>query len=75
MKPSIGRIVHYFPSEPERQENNLSSPIAGVIVAVWSDNCVNLKLICDAFADQWRTSVLKREAADDLQRWDWPERA
>jgi hypothetical protein len=77
-KPSIGRIVHYIPADEEKRANNGTSPIAAVIVAVWSDTCVNLKLLTDGTADIWKTSVLLLEGPDDetaVYRWKWPERA
>ncbi len=67
-KPSIGRIVHFFPAGSE-------NPEAALVIAVWSDICVNLS-VCNS-SGTWRTetSVLGNggEVAGGA-RWAWPAR-
>lgn len=87
MKPTIGRIVHYFPTADDSKalmamggNYGLDRPIPGVIVAVWSDTCVNLKLLTDGPYDLWKTSVSQRtgeptEENPQQYTWDWPPRA
>lgn len=76
-KPTIGQIVHYIPTRDEKLANNGgTSPIAAVVVAVWSDVCVNLKLITDGPVDIWKTSVMQSAGGIDEESgrcWKWPE--
>lgn len=76
MKPTIGRIVHYKPSA-ERvdalHELGCNHPeiMPAVIVAVWSDECVNLKVLVDGpAADMWVTSANR---GDETGQWNWPK--
>lgn len=68
-KPSVGRIVHFFPSGSKEPE-------AAVVIAVWSETCVNLSA-CNANGT-WRSfSSVSQGALDDVEkgnRWDWPAR-
>lgn len=38
IKPTIGRIVWYWPTTPDTQ------PRAAIVTRVWSDTCVNLAI-------------------------------
>lgn len=43
--PTIGRVVHYFPSEADRLEGmevHSDAPCTALVVYVWSDTCINL---------------------------------
>lgn len=74
-KPTIGRQVHFV------LENGEHRP--ATIVKVWSDECVNLRVLFDGTNDpasetlnDWRTSVIQ-EIADmpsKVHHWHWPER-
>lgn len=45
--PSIGRVVHYIlPSGPKKGEHR-----AAMVVRVWSDECVNLRVFLDGNND------------------------
>jgi hypothetical protein len=71
MKPSLGRIVHFEIDEQTANEingqsfsddraNNRVQPgelVPAMIVRVWSEICVNLKLLLDGPGDLWITSV------------------
>jgi hypothetical protein len=74
MKPSIGRIVH-VPATPDQ---NNGSPVApAVITRVWSDTCVNVRVLLDGPDTPWRTSVSHVEDLDDAAHshcWTWPPR-
>ena len=83
MNPTIGRIVHYFPTQAEQEAlrligNNAASVMPAVVVAVWSPSTVNLKVIVDGKnPDLWKTSVSKCTGAtieDKSGKWDWPAR-
>lgn len=69
MKPSIGRIVIY--RYPEGVLVNGVNVCPAMIVRVWSDTMVNLKLIEDGELVVWRTSV---SAGTEANTWSWPER-
>lgn len=66
MKPSIGRIVHYYEGDHEAPQG-FGSPEhwpgtnghrvhPAIITAVWSDSCVNLTVFLDAKVPEVRTS-------------------
>lgn len=74
MKPSIGRIVH-FVLDPK------AAPVAGIITAVWSDTCVNLRIFQDGSNtrptqfSEWLTSKLFDDSAEPAAgTWHWPPR-
>ena len=80
MKPTIGRIVIYNTTENEREamrlENtsggcNVQNKLPAIIVAVWNDTCVNLKVIADgqSLSDFWKTSATQ---GDQDGQWNWP---
>lgn len=72
MKPTIGRIVH-FVLDPTK------SPIAAIIVAVWTDTCVNLRIFQDGSNtqpnqwDEWQTSKTFDDSVTPASgTWHWP---
>ena len=78
MNPTIGIIVIYTPSEEDKakmkaaQTNggcNVMDKLPAIITAVWSDTCVNIRVICDGNLDLWKTSVAK---GDDSFNWNFP---
>jgi hypothetical protein len=74
MKPTIGRIVIYNTTEEERaimRENscNVQEKLPAIIVYVWSESCVNLKVFLDGVRDFWITSSLN---GDGPRNWNWP---
>lgn len=76
MKPTIGRIVIFkYPTNERCHHTNGAIECPAMIVRVWSDTCVNLKLIEDGPQNSWRTSVLQGElAGTDGASWRWPDR-
>jgi len=71
MTPTIGRIVHYW-------HNPGDEPVAAIVVRVWSDECVNLRLFTDGepgatFPSEYQTSVTRCDQGDKWG-WDWPAR-
>jgi hypothetical protein len=62
MKPTIGRIVIYTLYDG-------FEPCPAVIVRVWSDTCVNLKVFIDGPQDMWVTSVCEGTGP---RSWHWP---
>lgn len=74
MKPSVGRIVRYFPTTTD----GLAAPdegCAALIVRVWSDVMVNLTVFDAAGNTHSRTSVGQRREGVTQFCWDWPERS
>lgn len=80
-KPTIGRIVIYNTTEKERLHMKSNSEagipqnsqlyLPAIIVAVWSDTCINIKVHIDGFGtDLWRTSVSQ---GDGEGQWNWPK--
>ena len=69
--PSVGRVVHYkvSPSDPPELRSNYAEVLPAIIVIVWSDNNVNLKVFTDGPTDVWKTSVL---LGDEPGQWSWP---
>ncbi|MFJ8153979.1 hypothetical protein [Streptomyces sp. NPDC094468] len=53
-KPTIGRIVQ-FAMDPA--QNNGADVAPAIITRVWSDTCVNLRVLADSHAVDWKTSV------------------
>jgi hypothetical protein len=75
MKPTIGRIVVYNTTEKEKEamrtlSSNVQDKLPAIVVAVWSDTCINVKVIVDgSMPDIWRTSINLGEAPGN---WSWP---
>lgn len=82
MNPTIGRIVHYRLNQYDANEiggNSRSGDIVpAVVVRVWSDTCVNLRVIGDGPKELWKTSatILTEETREDINipGWFWPSR-
>jgi hypothetical protein len=71
MKPTIGRIVIF--NMPDYLINgvngNKQTKLPAIIVAVWSETTVNLKVITDGQNDLWVTSASQ---GDSPNQWNWP---
>lgn len=79
MKPSVGRIVSFYPQESDLDSRGngieVGQPIPAVITRVWSDTVVNLRVLADSSGSlPWRTSVTLRTNPDHVFSWAWPER-
>ncbi len=64
MKPTVGRIVHYYPTNPTGEA---LAPLAAIVVAVWSDSCVNLAIFDpygNATVDPPRSVTLIQEGVE-----------
>jgi hypothetical protein len=73
--PSVGDIVLYYVPEGagEPLKHNHANVLPAIIVQVWSEDCVNLKVFCDGPVDAWVTSVPK---GTDEGYWQYiPERS
>jgi hypothetical protein len=70
MKPTIGRIVIFHCDENQKEKwNNSQSDAPAVITSVWSDTCVNLKVLLDGDSVLWVTSVPEGTGSAN---WSWP---
>ena len=79
MKPTIGRIVNYATTNEDKSKMEAASKINGgcnkaevlpaIVVAVWSENCINLRVIADGNLDLWKTSA---NQGDQPGQWSWP---
>lgn len=78
-KPSIGRIVIYKVTQSDKDlwregnvkchTTNIVDELPAMIVQVWSDTCVNLKVELDGLGQMWKTSITE----GDLEgQWHWP---
>jgi hypothetical protein len=67
--PSIGRVVTYTLNDGDLHLNNGAREAAAIIVRVWEDNVVNLKVQLDGESTLWRTSVWM---GDSPGQWHWP---
>lgn len=83
-KPTIGRIVNYHTTVKDKKLMELSNDnvvdiLPAVIVNVWSDECLNLKVITDGNSrDLWKTSVNNFNTVEKFNTvesgfWSWPE--
>lgn len=70
MKPTIGRIVIYELAGSEFN-NNGATEAPAMVVRVFDDGKVNLKVLADGPGDAWRTSVIEGTAPGT---WHWPAR-
>ena len=86
MKPTIGRIVHFVQKTHVYGQDKIVH-LPAIIVAVWSDTCVNLQVFTDGSSSEsdtapngnpqsikWITSASYSEAEDANYTWHWPER-
>lgn len=76
VKPTVGRIVNYYPSKNDPNHNS-AEVLPAIIVRVWSNEVVNLKVINDGEVDFWKTSValLPEDTFNpNGSMWSWPVR-
>ena len=69
-KPSVGRVVHYVPRDADPPHNN-AEVLPAIITRVWSDTCVNLRVLNDEIYDFWVTSATQGAGP---REWTWPPR-
>ena len=69
-KATIGRIVHHRIGDGEPDING-GRIMPAVIVRVWNDNMVNLKVLTDDEHDRWVTSVRLDEADTGVGMTSW----
>ena len=67
----IGEIVIYqvHPNDAPEVRHNHADELPAIVVACWSDHCVNLKVFTDGPTDAWVTRV---EMGDEPGKWYRP---
>jgi hypothetical protein len=77
MKPTVGRIVHYFnmAAAAGPQNNQMGpGPYAALVVQVFSEHCVSLKVFAPTEGnDRIESSVESRGSTLGGRFWDWPK--
>jgi hypothetical protein len=69
MNPTIGRTVIFNVPEDMKPKVNFAEKLPAIIVRVWSEGVVNLKIITDGLQDIWQTSV---HLGNEPNQWNWP---
>lgn len=72
-KPSLGRIVHYRAASSKEVWSG-ADVHAAIVTRVWSDRCVNLKVLPDGGPVFDKTSVEIEDEPEQAGRWSWPPR-
>lgn len=58
IKPTVGRVVWYWPGPTDEIVGGADQPLAGFVAHVWSDSCINLAVFDSNGVAHNRTSVL-----------------
>lgn len=79
MKPTVGRIVHFYTSQPQHQSGGKGiGPYAAIITSVHSDSCVDVAVFKAGLGGGTVsvTSVTDGLPTKDMQgnAWAWPPR-
>ncbi len=76
MNPTVGRIVHFHPSEHDSLHKNNSAEFhAAIITQVWSPECVNLIVFPAYGPPEIRSSVQSAAPSRPTSSsWAWPPR-
>jgi len=74
MKPTVGRIVLYRVGAADHADlrYNGNQVLPAIVVRVFTDTCISLKIFTDGPTDVWKTSVVQ---GDGEYQWQWPQRA
>jgi hypothetical protein len=74
MKPTIGRIVIYHTTDVDRdkmkKDGNVQLFLPAIIVHVFYDDCVNLKVFIDSKEDLW---IINSWLGEKPGKWRRPE--
>jgi hypothetical protein len=77
MKPTVGRIVHFFTKDATKHSNNVGEgPYPALITQVFASGpYVNLKVFRPFADDLYEGSVTHLDDANGCERyWVWPPR-
>ncbi|MFI6279663.1 hypothetical protein [Streptomyces sp. NPDC050988] len=71
--PDVGDVV-LVPMDPVL--NNGAAVAPALVTRVWNPTTVNVRILADSEAIEWRTSVVYRDSLDDVAVpaavWTWP---
>lgn len=74
MKPTIGRIVHYYPDEsPNSLKECGPGPHAAIITKVNSDTNINITVLADGVEPFSKRNIETGNAPGE-SCWKWPPR-
>ena len=80
MKPTVGRMVHFYSGDIADQSNVAGAgPYPAVITRVWSDTCVNLTVFPDNGVGLLHFTSVANHMPEDRanmigRAWEWPPR-
>lgn len=76
MKPTVGRIVHFFNTALPTDANNHvgPGPYAAIVTQVFDGPFVNLKVLVPFGDDLHEGSVPEKSELHDARYWTWPPR-
>lgn len=69
IKPTVGRVVWYYPALDDSKRNG-TEPLAAIVTNVWSDTCVNLSIFDANGLNFNETSVLLDALSTGASRED-----
>jgi hypothetical protein len=69
--PHIGQIVHVYTRNPNYWYNGCGvGPYPAVVTRVWSDKCINLKVMPDCGLPYDLTSTVRKEVEEQYNWWE-----
>lgn len=74
MKPSVGRIVHFYnESLPASANNSIGvGPYAAIVTQAFEGPYVNLKVL--PYGDSWDEGSVSEKSEGGTRYWVWPPR-
>lgn len=70
--PKVGRIVLFKSMDrKETSDHGNDGEVPAIITRVFSETCVNLKVLRDGEVDRWFTSVVRDQVGG--RSWRWPD--
>lgn len=76
IKPTVGRVVHFWPHPMDELVDGHDQPLAALIVHVWNEGCVNLTVFDANGIPHGRTSVVLHQDGNpkpDCGYCEWME--
>jgi len=73
MKPTVGRIVHFYNEAYGEDEHNWAGcgPYAAIVAQVHSDSCASL-VVFPAFSPMFQEGSVSEGAPGSGRYWCWP---
>jgi hypothetical protein len=73
IKPTVGRIVLFYPAPDSDRPRVGNDPHAAIITAVWGDACINLSVFDANGTPYAQTSVLLVQEGEPKPSWAYAE--